>query len=67
MNLQRSGDLCKCDEELESTAYQESGREVKTMYELVETITTVALFVVAGYVIFTRVKKIKEHKDKKEQ
>ena len=37
------------------------------MYELIETLTTVALFAVAGYVIFTRLKKIKEHKDKKEQ
>lgn len=37
------------------------------MYELVETLSLVALLAVGGYTIFTRLKERKEHKSKKEQ
>lgn len=37
------------------------------MYESFELIVTIAFFVVAGYEIYSSVKKIKDKKDKKDQ
>ena len=56
----------ECHKEPEGAAYQESRGQIK-MYESFELIVTIAFFVVAGYAIYSSVKKIKDKKDKKDQ